>query len=113
MANPSLFFILLIIIKVASARIIDGLFLNPEVLKIGHTQIHQGNDYVDYSPDSSKGILIQVPDSNVIIDVPGDERTVIEVEKITLDDGSVQENINVERPAAPSVVYEAIPQEVD
>lgn len=90
--------VLLCIFKLVSCRILDGLRLNPELLKIS-THAIQGNDYLDYNPDHiAKDILIEVPDSDVIIDIPNKPGTMVEVEKWTLDDGDEETKYKVVSP---------------
>lgn len=62
MGNLSLFIIFYIFIRLASCRFLDGLYLNPEILKT-FTDVRVGNDYMDYNPEY---ILREV----TIIDIP-------------------------------------------
>lgn len=69
MANLSILLILLIIFKLSRGRILDGLYLSPELLKSGG-EIRRGNDYIDYNPDyvlrEIKIFAIPLVDSNHI-----------------------------------------------
>lgn len=48
---------------------------------------------MDYNPDNiANDILIEVPDTNIVIDLPNKPGTVVEVEKWALDDGDEEIN---------------------
>lgn len=75
----------------------------------------QGNDYMDYNPDNiPKDILIEVPDANVIIDVPNKPGTVVEVEKWNLDDGDEERKYKIENPEQSKLVdLSSVSQEIE
>lgn len=73
----------------------------------------QGNDYMDYNPENiPKDILIEVPDANVIIDVPNKPGIMVEVEKWTLDDGDEQRKFGIVSPQQGQYLS-SVPQEID
>lgn len=101
MARVLYYFVILYIFNIVSCRILDGLILNPEVLKIS-THAVQGNDYMDYNPDHiAKDILIEIPDTDVVIDVPNQPGTVVEIEKWTLENGEEERIYKVVSPGQP------------
>lgn len=63
MAHYLVFFLLLIALHIAHCFFMNGMILNPEVLKTNLGVRIKGNDYIDYNPEEGTEdvILLEVP----------------------------------------------------
>ncbi|KAG7301555.1 hypothetical protein JYU34_014522 [Plutella xylostella] len=66
MASLTILVLFVVILKFANGYLINGLMLNPEVIKYNFEVRVKGNDYIDYSPDQGLEdfIILEVPEEN-------------------------------------------------
>lgn len=66
MASLTILVLFVVIYRFANGYLINGLMLNPEVIKYNFEVRVKGNDYIDYSPD--RGIedffILEIPEEN-------------------------------------------------